>query len=176
MKSKVLYIVIPIFTALVAGFAAYHFTQQKGDTTQMLQVNCLAAVIPSVVLHHQQAEIVSLLQDLAEDTKTELPKHELTRPEPFFTTSVDAELIKIAELFKAKSQKINVESTDVASAMQQAIQAMKTDKVEYFEKCEALMKKVETKCGNLNDKGRLESPCVAGFSKELESLIPKQLN
>ena len=173
MKSKLLLIGIPlIFAAVVATLTYNHLDSEKDD--RLLQINCLAAVIPSVVLHHQQAEIVTLLQNLAEDTKTELPKHEMARPAPFFSSSVDAELIKISDLFKAKTQKLSFESKDVATAVDRAINAMTVEKIDYFQKCEVLMKKVEAKCGDLSEQGRLNSTCVAGFSAELDALIPKK--
>ena len=55
------------------------------------------------------------------------------------------ELIGISDLFKAKTQKLDFNSDDVVKAVNRAINAMKSEKIDYFQRCEVLMKKVEAK-------------------------------
>ena len=69
------------------------------------QVTCLAAVIPKVVLHHNQEEIVNLLQNLAEETGDLAPEKKVeTQVKPIFSQRVDEKLIEIANLYQSQSQ------------------------------------------------------------------------
>ena len=172
MKRTAALILVPILISAISGYIAFNW-QNSQQSEQARHRSCLAAVIPTVTLHNSESEIISLLQELAQDTNTVL----LEKPQPqahFFSKDIDADLMQIAELFQAK-QRFGASHTDkVNQAVERAVGLMKEAKLPFLAQCDELMKKVEQECGSLIETAPDNPSCYQKYNAQLEQFIPKK--
>ena len=173
--KRTLMIVIPILTVMLFGAFYYKYSKQK-QQIRSYHLNCLASVIPPVVLHNNQNEIVNLIQNLANETQTQIPESEFPEPnqtKAFFTPAIDAELIHLGELFRAKNDKsMKFDSDDVSQSIDQTIELMRANETPFLKSCEKLMRKIEKKCGDIHSADNEDPACLQSFNEELSALIP----
>jgi hypothetical protein len=172
MRRRWPIIFTPVAISIVAAVSFYLFYQshlQSQAEQSARHISCLSAVIPSVVLHHQQGEIVALLQELASDTGTPIAQED-SKPSAFFSSAIDSELIRISELYQAK-QKLGASNTsEVNQAVDRAVKLMRSEKLGYFEECDRLMKTIESECGSLKQLVPDNPSCFQKYNQQLSDL------
>lgn len=151
----------------------YWFEQNK--TIKNKQVTCLASIIPKVVLHHNQEEIVNLLQDLAKETGDLAPEKAVkTQAPPIFSQRIDEKLIEIANLYQAQDQADFSKGT-VALAIDQAASYFKKDAPEFLGECMNILSRAESQCGSLEKVTDDNRDCLNSFTPKIMSLMDRYL-
>lgn len=167
MKKAVLLLLGVVVLASVSVGGYFYFAQ--GHALDERHTTCLAAVIPSVVLHHQQEEIVQLIQDLAKETKESLAPEKTESVRPIFSARVDGELLKIAEAFQA--QGVAESSSGVSDAMVRAQQFFNEDAPSFASKCLGIVTEAKTVCGTLEAQSEAQKSCLDPYSEKINDLV-----
>ena len=166
-----------ILLSLLAGTLCFaligiRFYLQLQDKKK--HITCLSAVIPTVVLHHQQEDIVQLLQGLADDVGETVPQKERSeKVNPMFSDRVDAALIEIAEVFKNHQEQASLSDTNVSKVVDKAVGYFKKDAPEFLSTCTEILVRAEKKCGPLDGVTENNRDCLNEFSPEITKLVGK---
>lgn len=173
MKQYLLKIGLPLAAAGIAGAYLWIFQSKKATPHEM---TCLSAIVPSVVLHHEQEQIVHLLQTLADENNEAVPdelKHEAKTP--VFSPRVDDELLNIARLFQIRGSDATMEKADVMSSAGRALAYFKTDAPSYMEGCLQRLIEAETDCGTVEKPSDTEKICLEKHSESIHRWAQKFL-
>ncbi len=166
---------IPVFAAIVAAFSTWHWlsSPQKANSRE---ITCLSAVVPSVVLHHDQEQIVQLLHGLANESNEPLPEDlQVQSIKPVFSRQVDEQLLKIARLFQLRGDEALLEQGDVLSSMSQALEAFRKEAPAYLEGCLQRLDEAQADCGNIENPSDKEKLCLEKHSESINRWAQKFL-
>lgn len=173
MKRNWLLASLPIVISLSVALWAYERWQERSEKLAQ-RLSCLSAVIPSVVLHSEQDEIIGLLQELANETATQIPEKEKTVSRAFFSPAIDAELIHISKLFQKKQRFGISNETDVENSVEKVIELMTAQETPFLARCERLMSTIEKACGSLKEISPDNPSCFQKYNEKILALIPKK--
>lgn len=164
---------LSILLAVVAVGVFYWFEQQKSMKNK--QVTCLASVIPKVVLHHNQEEIVNLLQDLAEDTGDLAPQAAVkAQSQPIFSQRIDKKLIEIANLYQQQPD-ASLSQGAVAIAVDEVTKYFQKDAPQFLGGCMNILSQAESQCGSLDKVSDENKQCFNSFTPKITALMEEFL-
>jgi hypothetical protein len=163
-KKFLLFGLTPAVAFLVAGWVFGGWNPFSSIDPR--HTTCLAAVIPSVVMHHQQEEIVQLLQNLAKETKSHVDPEATAPVKAIFSNRLDQELLRIANAFQNQDK-----SGEVAEPMTTAVRYFETDAPAFLESCLAVLDSAKKQCGTIDATTPEQIECLTPFSEEINTLL-----
>ena len=171
MKFRVWVIFISVTSALAAGGAWLYFSKASHQPTER-EMTCLSALIPSIVLHYEQEEIVQLLNDLANENKENIPDNLNAEPvKPVFNTRLDKELLQIAKYFSIRNDNPMMEQADVIPSVTRALQMFKSDSPKYLNTCLTYLGDAEKDCGTIENPNAQQQLCLEKHSEKINHLV-----
>lgn len=176
MKHEYKIAVVCLLVAGLAGTGTWYLSKNSKKISPM-EMTCLSAVVPSVVLHHEQEQIVDLLQQLANEEKSTAPEKSLVEgKKSIFSERIDTELLKIAELFKIRGEDVQLENADVMSSVTRALSYFKKDAPEYLNGCMTRLEAAKKECGTIENPNETEKLCLEkhaeGINSWAQSFLP----
>lgn len=175
MNQRRISFFLPLLVATLVGAGTWQWLSNKSNANSR-EMTCLSAVVPSVVLHHDQEQIVQLLQSLAEETNEAVPENLKSTPvQPVFSKRVDEELLNIARLFQLRGDDAVMEKSDVMNSAGKALEYFRSDAPTYLEGCLQRLKEAETDCGNIEDPNDQEKLCLEKHSEGINRWAQKFL-
>lgn len=158
---------VPTVVAAIAALGTWYWLHWQNPASPR-EMTCLSAIVPSVVLHHDQEQIVQLLQSLAEDNNEPLPEELPSAPvRPVFSSRVDDELLKIARLFQLRGEAATLEKSDVMGSVGKAVRYFREDAPAYMDGCLQRLNEAEADCGNIENPSDEEKLCLEKHSESI---------
>ena len=162
-----------LFVVAGASFLAFN-TYYSINKVSPEKMTCLSALVPPVVLHYQQDDIVRMLQDLAKSNNETLPEDLKEKPiQPVISERVDKELLSIGHFFQLKSQNALMEEASILSTVKLAINYLRKDAPEFLTGCLSQLQMAKEQCGTIDNPNEKQQLCLESHSEKIQQLIPK---
>lgn len=173
MKRTVIVILLSTLVAASAGIGAYFYLDGKAVETAR-QAACVATVVPMVSLHHNQNEIVSLLEELASEEESPNKAPVNTAPVAtsyVFTKTIDEKLMTIAKMYREQQSGQTVNHETLNKHLETTVDAFQAEAPEFMRRCNHLLVEMEQECGPLEAELPDQTGCREKYNEKLQTII-----